>query len=434
MLQSSSARVLGIVDTDHEIPFLRPNPGSKSVTSDLNRAGVRALLYDANGQLVASLGNSVDEMPGALSGANSLHQYEARFSTVDVPDKGKWRLYTQSIMYEGTPVGYLEVGQPIVEINAELGELFTPVLIGAFLTLLLAVLGGFFLANRALSPIDQVTRTAQTISTHDLSRRINYLGPSDEVGRLAKTFDLMLERLEKGFEQERRFISDASHELRTPLTALKGRLEVTLSRPRTYEDYQQTLTDMSGEVDRLINLSNSLLYLARLDQADSHWQSENLNLSDLLDSTLDSLQAKAELKKIKLSGNIPPDIHVQGNFDQLTRLFLNLVDNAIKYTHEDGSVRVELKREAKKALISVSDTGPGIASKHLPHLFKRFYRVEADRATTSGGTGLGLAIAYEIVRQHGGKLWVESQVGEGSTFKVELPAQVEAISEVVLRI
>jgi signal transduction histidine kinase len=233
----------------------------------------------------------------------------------------------------------------------------------------------------------------------------------------------MLERLEKGFEQERRFTSDASHELRTPLTALKGRIEVTLSRARSAKEYQETLEDLNQAVDRLVRLTNSLLYLARLDQAGHRWQSETLNLSDLLDSIVDSMGPVAELKQIKLECDIPVSVQAQGNLDQLTRLFLNLVDNALKYTPEGGKVTVRLYKveKTKKVAVEVCDSGPGIAAEHLPHLFERFYRAQSDRASSSGGAGLGLAIANEIARQHGGTLEVESAVGQGTTMRVELP-------------
>jgi signal transduction histidine kinase len=244
----------------------------------------------------------------------------------------------------------------------------------------------------------------------------------------------MLDRLEAGFEQERRFTSDASHELRTPLTALKGRIEVTLNRARSVTEYQETLGDLNQGVDRLIGLTNSLLYLARLDQAELQWESEVLNLSDLLETIAESMEPVAELREINLHSAIPEAIYIQGNLDQLTRLFINLVDNALKYTPRGGQVWLQMEKlgqdKDKKVLVAVKDNGPGIAPEHLPHLFERFYRAESDRASTTGGTGLGLAIAYEIARQHGGLLEIESQLGQGTTIKakfplVEMPAKVE---------
>ena len=424
-LQAAASDARGLVDlgppnasssNSYIPPHFRSFPGSQAAIQDLNRGNVQVRLISRDGKVLDSLGTSVSDLPlNVPSGAG--------FATVSTSDNVRWRIFTQSLGFPGSNLGWLQVAQPVTLLNAEFSGLFTPILLGALMALVLAMLGGLFLANRALTPIDRVTRTAQSISTRDLSRRINYHGPEDEIGRLAKTLDLMLDRLEKGFEQERRFTSDASHELRTPLTALKGRLEVTLSRTRTEKEYQQTLADLSQEVDRLVRLSNSLLYLARLDQSNQTWQAETLNLSDLLESIIDSMQGVAELKQIELRSDIPPDLHVQGNLDQLTRLFLNLVDNALKYTPEDGQVVVRLEKNDKNKMVcvSVADNGQGIAAEHIPHLFERFYRAQSDRASTSGGAGLGLAIAYEIARQHKGTLEVESQLGKGTTFRVRLP-------------
>ncbi|NWJ97636.1 MAG: HAMP domain-containing histidine kinase [Chloroflexi bacterium] len=405
--------ILILPPTTSDLHF-RSFPGSQAIIQDLNRGNIQVRLLNQTGQVSDSLGNLVSEMPFKFP-ANS------GFATLTATDQSQWRVFTQPLGSPENSIGWIQVGQPIFLLNAELGNLFTPILLGTLLAMLFAVLGGLFLANQALRPIDRVTRMAQSIGTHDLSQRINYRGPADEIGRLTKTLDQMLERLEKGFEQERRFTSDASHELRTPLTALKGRIEVTLNRSRTTEDYEQTLRDLGGEVDRLVRLSNSLLYLARLDQADQSSQAETLNLSDLLESIVDSMQPVAELKQIRLEGNLPLDLHLGGNLDQLTRLFLNLVDNAIKYTPEGGEITVRAEKEAKVVRVSISDNGPGIAAEHLPHLFKRFYRAESDRASSSGGAGLGLAIANEIARQHGGTLEVKSQLSQGTTFSVQLP-------------
>lgn len=414
-LQSAGAKLRNYVDLDHNTPFFRFNDNND--TRELLNENVRVRLYDDDGDVVQVLGNAVDAMPTATQPPRNDDQPY----TVEISPNEHWRIYLQPLFYEGSPRGWLEIGQPEAMLNTAFSELLVPILLGSILALVLGVFGGLFLANRALQPIVKVTRTAQKISTQDLVQRINYHGPPDEIGQLAKTFDQMLDRLETGFEQERRFTSDASHELRTPLTALKGRIEVTLNRSRSSEEYQETLLSLDQEVDRLIRLTNSLLYLARLDQANMQWQAETLDISDFLDSIVESMQPVAELKEINLSGNFSPNLHVHGNLDQLTRLFLNLIDNALKYTPAGGSVKVNLQKVARSVVVTVTDNGPGIAAEHLPHLFKRFYRAESDRGSDTGGTGLGLAIAYEIARQNGGTLSIESQVGQGTTLRVEFP-------------
>jgi signal transduction histidine kinase len=291
-------------------------------------------------------------------------------------------------------------------------------------------LGGFFLASRALQPIDRITQTAQAISASDLDRRIHYKGPADEVGRLAQTFDTMLNRLQTAFVRERRFTSDAAHELRTPLAALKGRIGVTLSRPRQPAVYRETLQEMEQQVDRLIRLSNDLLFMTQLEQAQIRPQQERIMMADLVGAVVDQVRPLAEAKSITLEQNIYSGLMLQGDLDLLIRLHLNLLDNAIKYTPTGGRVMVQAKQDGSQAIISIRDTGPGIPAEHVPQLFERFYRVESDRArwrrdngheNGENGAGLGLSIAYEIARTHGGNLTVQSDVGRGTTFFVQLP-------------
>jgi signal transduction histidine kinase len=229
----------------------------------------------------------------------------------------------------------------------------------------------------------------------------------------------MLDRLQAAFETERRFTADASHELRTPLTAIKGQIGVTLTRTRTPEEYENALHHIQHETDRLIRLANDLLFLARLDNASLRWQPEDINLSDLLSAVVDQLEIMAQEKAITLTTDIPPRIIIHGMADHLIRLFLNLLDNAVKYTPAGGHIMLTAQSEAE-VCIAIHDNGPGIAPEHLPHLFQRFYRAEAER-TYKGGAGLGLAIAYQIARAHNGSITVESYLASGTTFTVHLP-------------
>lgn len=341
----------------------------------------------------------------------------------------QWRVYAEPISpIEGGPQGWLQVAQEMDAVTETLGNLRNRMLLGLPLALLLAGFGGYFLAWRALRPIDDITRTAQAINGGDLSRRLEYSGPADEVGRLAATFDSMLDRLQAAFERERRFTGDAAHELRTPLTALKGRLEVSLSRPRPVDAYRQTLREMEEQVDRLVRLSNDLLFMARLDQGRQTLQWERIDLAELLAIVVEQVAPLAEAKDVALRQQIPPGLALHGDRDLLIRLFLNLLDNAVKYTPVAGQVTIKGKAATNGVVIAVSDSGPGIPAASLPHLFERFYRVEDDRRRRQadggqGGAGLGLAIAREIVRAHGGTIDVVSSVGQGTTFTVTVPGQ-----------
>jgi heavy metal sensor kinase len=302
-------------------------------------------------------------------------------------------------------------------------ELLKEMLMSVPVVLIAAALGGLFLANRALKPIDQIARTAQEISAGELSRRIGDRGAADEVGRLARMFDQMLDRLQDAFEREKRFTADASHELRTPLTAIKGRIGMILSQSRTQAQYENTLRQLDIQVDRMIRLTNDLLFLSRLEQQRLPWNPVTLDLSNLLEATVEQMRPLAEERQINLLEDIKPGLFIQGEPDHLIRVFLNLLDNAVKYTPAKGQVRIQAAYQNGKVWITVSDTGAGIAPEHLPHLFERFYRVEAARSRQAGGSGLGLAIAYELTRLHNGTLAVQSQINQGTTFTILLPKQ-----------
>jgi signal transduction histidine kinase len=289
--------------------------------------------------------------------------------------------------------------------------------------LVLAAIGGIFLANRALEPIDRITCTAQEIGFGDLTRRLNYRGRADEVGRLALTFDRMLDRLQATFDREKRFTADASHELRTPLTVIKGRIGMILSQPRSTVQYAETLAQVETQVDRLIRLTKDLLFLSRLDEKRSSWQLTSIDLSDLLAATVEQIQPLATEKGLELIAEIQPELTIQCEPDYLIGICLNLLDNAIKYTPAAGQIRLQANTQTDGVQIVVSDTGVGIDPQYLPQLFDRFYRVNSDRARASGGTGLGLAIAYEVVRLHDGSLSVTSQIDRGTTFTIVLPQQ-----------
>jgi heavy metal sensor kinase len=287
--------------------------------------------------------------------------------------------------------------------------------------LLFAGLGGYFLANRALRPIRRITDTAQKITAQDLSRRLAYRGARDEISSLASTFDQMLERLQASFERERRFTGDAAHELRTPLTVLKGQIEVALSRRRDRVTYEKILRELSPQVERLIRLSNGLLFLSRSDQQQLPFEPVELNLQEWLEILLEQFEPLAREKGLEIRTNLPAELPVYGDSDHLIRLFLNLLENALKYTPTAGQITITALKAPGEVQVMIHNTGPGIPQEHLPHLFDRFYRVEADRSSQTGGNGLGLAIAREIVRLHRGDIEVQSEPGQGMTVTVYLP-------------
>jgi signal transduction histidine kinase len=234
---------------------------------------------------------------------------------------------------------------------------------------------------------------------------------------LTQTLNDMLVRLDDSFQRERQFTNDASHELRTPLTAMQAILGMIREKRRTPDEYEQALDDLNEESDRLRTLVENLLRLARGDKQNNNLL-EEVNLSMLLKDVSDSLRPLAEAKKLSLNCETSENLIVLGDSDELIRLFVNLLDNAIKYT-ERGEISISANHNEKSVVVKVTDTGIGIPVEYIPHIFDRFYRVEESR--TLRGAGLGLAIAKEIIRAHHGEIEVHSKIGQGTTFVINLP-------------
>ena len=361
----------------------------------------------------------------ALAGATARGSGQS-LTTVRLAGDAEWRVLTVPVVEGGQPVAILQVARSERGVETALNQLLLLMGVAVPLTLLLAVAGGVFLASRALTPIDRITRTAALIGGEDLSRRLALPASPDEVGRLAATFDGMLARLEEAFARQRRFTADASHELRTPLALLTSRAEVALARPRDAPEYRQVLEGMRDDANRMARLLGELLTLARADGGQEALVREPVALAELVDDTVAALEPLAVERAVTLvSGALAPCV-VAGDQTRLTQLLVNLVDNALKYTPAGGRVTVGLARDADTALLTVADTGIGIGPEHLPQLFERFYRVDAARDRGAGGAGLGLAIAAWIVRAHGGELAVSSELGVGSTFSVRLPLSLDS--------
>jgi heavy metal sensor kinase len=373
----------------------------------------------------SAVGEQVPEIPhavtSALDGQPHLGQMQVHTTTL--------RIATFPIMHEGRIAGALQVGVALSEIEETLRALMRVLLVLAPATLFVASGGGLFLANRALAPIDQMTRTAQRISAEHLSGRIGFHGPDDEVGRLARTLDSMLARLEAAFVRQWQFTADASHELRTPLTAIIGQIDVALGWPGSVESYRATLRAVREQTERLVRLTNDLLLLARLDGSLVAAQTEPVDLGSILPALGVQMEPLARAKGVTLVLPTFPSIIVQGNEDHLVRLFMNLLDNAIRYTPAGGRITLDDIYHQGQIGIRISDTGPGIAPEHLPRLFDRFYRVDRGRSRAEGGSGLGLAIAQGIAEVHGGAISVESIVGTGSTFTIWLPTAATDVEQ-----
>jgi len=301
------------------------------------------------------------------------------------------------------------------------------------LVLLLSAAGGLFLAGRALAPVSAITTTVQRISAADLSQRIALTLPNDEIGRLARTFNTMLERLDHAFQRERQLTADVSHELRTPLALLKTQLSLARVRPRDAKTLLTMMRDMEADVDRMTDLVEQLLTLTRIEQTD-RLDVAVVDLTALFESLVEQFMSTAQECGITLQLDLPfrSSLEIAGHRERLRQVFSNLLENAIKYTAAGGQVRVVCLHTERHVIVQISDTGIGIAPEHLPHLFERFYRADNARTRTAndfgdgfgGGFGLGLAITAAIVQAHDGQIKVQSTIGQGTTFIVTLPIRL----------
>jgi len=377
------------------------------------------LIYDADGALSQRLGpnvrfSNIEEMvQQALFG-------ESGFLTATTTEGQEVRLYAAPFNLDSRTRIAVIVGRLTREIQDMLSIFKVVIIYSALGVLILAGVGGMFLANRTLKPVDHMTDIAREIGEGDLSRRID-VQSEDEMGRLAATLNWMIGRLEEAFQKQRQFAADASHELRTPLAIIQAESSLALDRRRTQAEYRRSLELVSGEVTYMSDIIGKLLLLAREDAGTEPANFQEVNVKDLISDLSSDLEALAQEKGVTFNLGPLDDLMVKGDRFKLRQLFLNILDNAIRYTPSGGNVSSTLVRKNGNALVSITDTGVGIPAEELPFIFDRFYRVDKARSRADGGLGLGLAIASSIARLHGGQIEVESQVGKGSTFRVILP-------------
>ena len=395
-----------ITVTDHQISF-------EQKFNDL------VLIYDADSVLLQRLGPNVrfsiieKMVQQALFGQSS-------FLTTPTTEGQGVRLYAAPFNLDSRTRVAIIVGRLTSEIQDMLSIFRVVIIYSALAIVLLAGVGGMFLANRTLQPVDHITDIAREIGEGDLSRRIN-IQSEDELGRLASTLNRMIARLEEAFQKQRQFAADASHELRTPLAIIQAESSLALDKKRTQVEYRRSLDLVSQEVTYMSEIIGKLLLLARNDAGIEPLNLQEVNVKDLFTELSSDVEALAQEKGVAFNLGPMDNLTVKGDRFRLRQLFLNILDNAIRYTPSGGTVSSLLVRKNGSALVSISDTGMGIPAEELPFIFDRFYRVDKARSRPDGGLGLGLAIASSIAKLHGGGIEVESQVGKGSTFQITLP-------------
>jgi heavy metal sensor kinase len=282
--------------------------------------------------------------------------------------------------------------------------------------------GGWWLATRAIRPIENIIAAASRISEGKLSERVSGASADSELGRLASVLNSTFARLEAAFARQQQFTTDASHELRTPLAVLISEAQTALARQRTAPEYRETLEYSLAAAQQMRRLTDALLELSRFDANQDQIPRSPLNLAPLAHPCVERLQPFARDKQVQIHCDLQPAT-VLGNADRFGQVVTNLVSNAIHYNKPSGEIRVSTRLENGEAVLVVADTGQGIGEDDLPHIFERFYRADKSRSRSEGRYGLGLAICKAIVEGEGGRIEVTSRLGEGSSFTVHLPAQ-----------
>ena len=379
-------------------------------------------VYARDNELIKVYAHDSQLVEQALAGQNS-------FATTKMANGQEIRLYAVPFSPDRPSIfphkpdihsAALVIGRSTAEIEHALQGLMHILILAVPLTMALAGGGGVFLAKRALKPVEHITQTTQEIEESDLSRRIE-VHTKDELGRLASTLNQMIERLERAFSRQRQFTADASHELRTPLAVIQAESTLALQKERTESDYRKSLELISQEANDTSAILDKLLLLARADAGKEQLSFEKVNLKKLLSDLASDVEILCREKGLEFQLSQMKDLIIKGDKAKLKGLFLNLLDNAIRYTPSGGTVSVSLAREGQLAVVAIRDMGIGISPEHIPHIFERFYRVDKARSRAEGGSGLGLAICQYIAEIHQGKIEIETQVGKGSTFSVLLP-------------
>ncbi|HXG67799.1 MAG TPA: heavy metal sensor histidine kinase [Blastocatellia bacterium] len=338
-----------------------------------------------------------------------------------LPDGNELLIYTLPYTAGGGGRYLVEVGAPYGAIENALRGLLLILSLALPVCVAIAAGGGYLLIRRALIPLGEMTRGAERITSRNLNERLPVARTGDELERLAVALNHMIARLDDAFQHISRFSADASHELRTPLTVLRGELEAVAERQPLAQEVRETLGSALEEAERLTKIVESLLAISRLDAGEARMERTRLDLAELAAATTEQMRLLAEDKDISLRYEGAAGVEVEGDRARLKQVVVNLLDNAIKYTPPGGSVRVMVRTDGDRAVLEVRDSGVGIPADALPHIFKRFYRVDKARSRQMGGTGLGLSIVKSICAAHGGRVEAQSVEGEGSRFRAEIP-------------
>ncbi len=348
---------------------------------------------------------------------------KSRVPYIHAGKKGEitFRTINKQFFINGENLGWITAGISIERIEESMNNLLKVLIAADILGVLLIGTGGYFLTRKALQPVDLITKRANQISHSNLNDRINIVNEEDELGKLSRVLNNLLERLQRAFESQKNFLADAAHELKTPLSILRSHWEGELNNPEISLDMKEKMVHDVETITRLNHLINNLLLLSQTETIQSNFDFKEMNLDEVLKEVISDAGILSEMKNQKIEVIEMPHIKMKGDKLRLYQLFFNLIDNAIKYTQEDGSIWISLREKNNSAIVEIRDNGPGIPQEDIDHIFERFYRVQKDRNRKTGGSGLGLSICKLIAESHNGTCTVNSGEGSGTSFVITLP-------------
>ncbi len=383
-------------------------------------------LVSTNGETVFRFGN--DLFIGKDKDVMRSFQYVLQHKTIafnatgSLLGKKNLRLVAIPVHHQGEFIAVLFIARSTIEIQGFMTLLYW---IGGSLGLVSIVISawaGYVMALRSFRPLIEINRTARAVAAGDLTRRLKSQAHDDEFIELVSALNTMFKALEDSFIAQKHFTGDASHELRIPLTILKGEIEVALRQERSTAEYQHTLRQNLTVIERMHRIVNDLLTLARADAGQLEFVQDSVDFSLLLQEVQQQHLISYSQKRLHLMDDIEEDLQLIGDENALERVIYNLLNNAYKYSPEGATVRLQAKTEQGRIIVHIQDEGPGIDLDHQQHLFNRFYRSDDARDRKKGGVGLGLAICKRIIEGHGGDIKVNSQLGQGATFIIDLPS------------
>ncbi|HEY4313566.1 MAG TPA: ATP-binding protein [Pirellulales bacterium] len=357
--------------------------------------------------------------------SEQLFKSDLRDGTMTIAGQ-RYRVVQSHLEKPGLPTFTVRVGSSMASADEDIAKVTQVMTIVALLIMLIAPLGGFWLSGRATHPLAQIIHTADRLRPRRMEERLPMRGTGDELDQLSATINRFLDLIAEYLDRNREFVANAAHELRSPLAAIQSSVEVALNSDRTIDEYKDLLSDIVDECSSLGKLVNQLLLLAESDAGSMQIDTKAVALDRLTKHSVDMFQGAAEERGVDLHFGRFESLPVRGDAQRLQQVVNNLIDNAVKFTQSGGSVTVDLShdRDRARAIVQVRDTGMGIPSDDLPHVFERFYRGDKSRQRENqpGGTGLGLSICQSIVQAHGGKMEIQSTLGKGTTATVYLPA------------